>query len=309
MATFSTATSNFADLVQETVKGAAEEELRSKLVHAMPGNYIRSNFIPGTDLVRIGRYADGAAQTAALTEGTAPTAQALTIASEAFTATQVGGVWEWTDLAELDSPHNVVAINADKAGRQAALTIDTLVREVLNAGTSVLYVAGAARSALAASDKLTGAFIKKVVRNLSRNNVPTFGDGFYRAIIHPDVTYDLFTDTADGGWMDASKYTDSQVMKLLTGEMGRYHRVRFLETSEAKTFASTTTVYSTFVFGPGAYTLADSQNLASYFVPAGGHPSDPLAQKNKIGWKVRFGSMLVDEAGPRYVRIESGVTA
>jgi N4-gp56 family major capsid protein len=314
MATLSTATSGFSTLVQETVGKAAEQELRSALVHAMPGNYVPTNFIKGTNLVRLARYADVAAQTTALTEGTAPTAQALTIASEAFSATQVGGVFELTDLAQLDSPHDLIAINAERAGRQAAVTIDTLVREILAAGASVQYVTAASRSLLATSNVITGAQVKKMVANLKRNNVPTFADGFYRAIIHPDCIYDLQTDTATGGWMDVHKYATGPDgnLPLLTGEQGRYAGVRFLESAAAKVFvdagASSADVYSTIFFGPGAYTLADSQNLASYFVPPGGDHSDPISQKAQIGWKVRFGAMLVDEAGPRYIRLESGAT-
>lgn len=318
MATLTTATSNFSALVQEVVGKAAEEELRTKLVHTQPGNYLSTSFIKGTNLVRLARYADLAAQTTALTEGTAPTAQALTIASEAFSATQLGGVLELTDLAQIDSPHDLIAINAERAGRQAATTIDILVREILAAGASVQYVTATSRATLATSNVITGAQVKRMVAILSKNNVPTFGDGFYRAIVHSDTVYDLFTDTATGGWMDASKYVDNA--PLLNGEIGRYHRVRFLETggtgtgtgAGAKVFvdggASNADVYSTYFFGPGSYTMADSQRLSSYFIAPGGDHSDPIAQKAAIGWKVRFGAMLVDEAGPRYVRLESGAT-
>ena len=34
-----------------------------------------------------------------------------------------------------------------------------------------------------------------------------------------------------------------------------------------------------------------------------------LAQVASLGWKCRIGAMLVDEAGARYVRIESGATS
>ena len=312
MATLSTATSNFSTLVQEVVAKAAEEELRSRLVHAMPGNYLPTNFIKGTNLVRLARYADIAitSTTVALTEGTAPTAQALTIASEGFSATQVGGVFELTDLAQLDSPHDLIAINAERSGRQAAATIDYLVKVVLQAGASQLFISGSAISTIATSNVMTGAFVKKVVANLARTNVPTFSDGFYRAIIHPDTVYDLFTDTASGGWMDASKYVDNT--PLLNGELGRYHRVRFLETSAAAVTVNggvtNADVYSTYFFGPDSYTLADSQNLSAYFVAPGGDHTDPIAQKAAIGWKVRFGCMLVDEAGPRYVNAITGAT-
>jgi N4-gp56 family major capsid protein len=318
MATLSTATSNFSALVQEVVVKSAEEELRAKLVHAMPGNYLPTSFIKGTNLVRFARYADVAAQTTALTEGTTPTAQALTIASEAFSATQIGGVFELTDLAQLDSPHDLIAINAERAGRQAAVTYDVLVREILAAGASVQYVTAAARTAIASSNIITGAQVKKMVAILARNNVPTFGDGFYRSIISSDAVYDLFTDTANGGWMDASKYVDNT--PLLNGELGRYHRVRFMEVGGlgsgtnpgAKVFvdggASSADVYSTIFFGPDAYTLADSQRLSAYFVAPGGDHNDVIAQKAAIGWKGRFGCMLVDEAGPRYIRLEHAAT-
>lgn len=318
MATLSTATSNFSALVQEVVAKSAEQELRTSLVHTMPGNFLPARIVKGTNFYRFARYADVAAQTAALTEGTPPTAQALTIATEGGSATQVGGVFEITDLATLDSPHDLIAINAERAGRQAASTIDILVREILAAGASVQYATGAARSTLATTSILTGALLKKMVAILSKNNVPTFGDGFYRAIIHSDPVYDLFTDTANGGWMDASKYTDNT--PLLKGELGRYHRVRFLETGGlgtgtnpgAKVFpdagASSADVYSTFIMGPDAYAYLDNVALQAYFIPPGGDHADPIAQLAKIGWKTRFGCMLVDEAGPRYIRLESGAT-
>jgi N4-gp56 family major capsid protein len=318
LATLSTATSNFSDLVQQVIAKAAEQELRTNLVHTIPSNYVPATIVKGTNRIRFARYADVAAQTTALTEGTPPTAQSLTIASEGASATQIGGIFEITDLAELDSPHDLIAINAERAGRQAASTIDILVREVLNAGASVQYVTATSRATLATSNVVTGALVKKMVALLTRTNVPTFGDGFYRAIVHSDVVYDLFIDGATGGWMDASKYVDNT--PLLKGELGRYHRVRFLETGGtgsgtnpgAKVFvdggASSADVYSTVFLGPGAYALADSQPLASYFVAPGGDHSDPIAQLAKIGWKTRFGCMLIDEAGPRYIRLESGAT-
>ena len=309
MATLTTATTNFSALVQEVVAKAAEEELRARLPHAMPGNYLPTSFIKGTNLVRLARYADLAAQTTALTEGTPPTAQSLTIASEAFSATQLGGVLEVSDLAQLDSPHDPIAITAERAGRQAALTIDRLVREILVAGASVQYVTQTARNLLATSNVVTAAQVKKMAANLKRNNVPSFRDGSYRAIIHPDVVYDLQTDTATGAWLDI-KYTDA--IGLISGEIGRFAGVRFIESTEAWTDpnggAGSVTAYSTIFLGPDAYTIADSQNLSSYFVAPGGDHSDPIAQKAAVGWKVRFGAMLVDEAGPRYIRLESGAT-
>lgn len=309
MATTTTATSGFSNLVQEVVGRAAEAELRAALVHARPGFYQPLNFIKGTNLIRLARYADLADQTAALTEGTPPTDQALTISSESFSATQLGGTIAVSDLGQLDSPHDLIAVAAEHAGRQAASTIDTLVREIIAAGASVSLVTAASRSLLATSNVVTAAQVKKMVTILEANNVPRFSDGLYRAIVHPHVVYDLMTDTAAGAWLDL-KYTDN--MPMIVGEVGRFAGVRFIQSSKAKVFAdagaSSADVYSTVFFGPNAWALADSQNLASYYVAPGGNHSDAIAQKAIVGWKVRFGSMLVDEAGPRYIRLESGAT-
>jgi N4-gp56 family major capsid protein len=98
----------------------------------------------------------------------------------------------------------------------------------------------------------------------------------------------------------------------VANEVGLYAGTRFLQTAYARLFvdggAASADVASTFVFGPGAYCVADSQTLATYFVPPGGNHSDPLAQLAKVGWKYRGGAMLVDEAGPRYIRLESAMT-
>lgn len=308
MATTTTATSNFSALVQETVRGLVEKELRAARPHAMPGNYRPATMIPGTNLLRFARYADLAAQTTALTEGTAPTDQELTIASESFSATQLGGTIALSDLAALDSPNDLIAIAAERAADQAARSMDNNVKTILQAATSVQYSNGSARSAVSAV--ASGDLIKRLVARLVRNNVPRFGDGFYRCIMHPFVQYDIFADTASGGWMDATRYVDN--LPMLAGELGAYHGVRFQITSNASVFttagAGSVDVYSSFFFGPEAYALGDSQTLNAYFTPFGNDHSDPIAQKAIVGWKVRFGAALLDEAGPRYIRLESAAT-
>lgn len=305
MATFSTATSGFSDLVQELVSKQLEDELRSNLPHTTPGNYVPGQLIKGTNIIRYARYADLGAATTPLTEGAAPTSQALTIGSETLSVAQYGGVVEWTDLAELDSPHEIVAVASERASRQAADTIDVLVRDVLAAGTNVKYSNGAARSAVSAT--LTGAKVKQMFWFLRDSKVDTFGDGTYRAIITPEQAYDLESDTANGGWMDAHKYVDNT--PLLTNEVGRYAGIRFMVSPNAKVFAtagaSSVDVHSAFVMGPRSYAIGDSQSLAAYFIPRGGDHSDPLAQLGKLGWKCRFGTILLDEAGARYVRLET----
>ena len=320
MATTTTSTSNFSDLVTQLVAARAQEELRARAVHAMPGMYVPARFIKGTNTLRYARYADLAVSTATLTEGTAPTDDALTISSEFFTAAQYGATVAVSDLANLDSPHDLISIAAERVAYKAVRSMDTLVRDVIHANVLTSAVFGAtasatlttntANSAVAVAGVLTGAFVKQMVARLKGANVPQFADGTYRCIIHPAQEYDLVSDTSVNGWIESRKYVDNT--NLLTGEIGQFAGVRFIVSSDAKVYAtagaSSGNVYNALFLGPDAYTIGDSQTLQSYFVAPGGDHSDPLAQRAIVGYKMRFGTLLLDEAGARYRVLKTQAT-
>ena len=320
MATTTTSTSGFSDLVTQLVAARAEEELRARAVHAMPGMYVPARFVKGTNTLRYARYADLAVSTATLTEGTAPTDDALTISSEYFTAAQYGATVAISDLANLDSPHDLISIAAERVAYKAVRSMDTIVRDNIhaNAATSAVFGATAsatltqnpANSAVAAAGLLSGSFVKQMVARLKGSNVPTFADGTYRCIIHPAQEYDLVSDTTVNGWIESRKYVDNT--NLLTGEIGMFAGVRFIVSSDAKVYAtagaSSGNVYNALFLGPDSYAIGDSQTLQSYFVAPGGDHSDPLAQKALVGYKMRFGSLLLDEAGARYRILKTQAT-
>jgi hypothetical protein len=286
----------------------------------MPGLYVPARFIKGTNTLRYARYADLAVSTATLTEGTAPTDDALTISSEYFTAAQYGATVAISDLANIDSPHDLISIAAERIAYKAVRSMDTIVRDNIHANvlTSAVYGATAsatltqntANSAVAAAGLLTGSFVKQMVARLKGANVPQFADGTYRCIIHPAQEYDLVSDTSVNGWIESRKYVDNT--ELLTGEIGQFAGVRFIVSSDAKVYATagaaSGNVYNALFLGPDAYAIGDSQTLQSYFVAPGGDHNDPLAQKAIVGYKMRFGSLLLDEAGARYRVLKTQAT-
>jgi len=320
MATTTTSTTNFSDLVTQLVAARALEELRARAVHAMPGLYVPARFIKGTNTLRYARYADLAVSTATLTEGTAPTDDALTISSEFFTAAQYGATVAVSDLANLDSPHDLISIAAERVAYKAVRSMDVLVRDAIHSTAKTEAVFGAtasatltqntANSAVAAAGLLSGSFVKQMVTRLKAANVPQFADGTYRCIIHPSQEYDLVSDTSVNGWIESRKYVDNT--NLLTGEIGQFAGVRFIVSSDAKVYAtagaSSGNVYAATFLGPDAYAIGDSQTLQSYFVAPGGDHHDPLAQKALVGYKMRFGSLLLDEAGARYRILKTQAT-
>ncbi len=320
MATTSTATTNFSDLVTQLVAARALEELRARAVHAMPGMYVPARFVKGTNTLRYARYADLGVVTSTLSEGVAPTDQALTISSEFFTADQYGSTVAVTDLAQIDNPHDLIGIAAERIAYQATRSMDVMVRDKIHSSAKTSAIFGAtgattltqntANSAVAAAGVLSGAFVKQMVARLKGANVPQFADGTYRCIIHPAQEYDLVSDTSVNGWIEANKYVNNT--PLLTNEIGQFAGVRFIVSSDAKVYdtagASSGNVYNALFLSPDAYTIGDSQTLQSYFVAPGGDHSDPLAQKALVGYKMRFGSLLLDEAGARYRILKTQAT-
>ena len=313
----------YSALITELVAQQAQENLRDRLVHAMPGNYTSGRFQKGSNEIRYARYPDltPLGINDVLGEGLAPAEYDLSITTESFVPRQYGKVLKITDLAQLDSPHDLISIASERLARAATESMDTIIRDVLKQGTNVRYAAGrVSRATVAATDKLTGLEVKQTVAKLKAANVPTFADGFYRAIIHPSVEFDILTDTSPNGFLEASKYTKN--LELLNGEIGAYSGVRFLVSPTAATFTGgvggALTIHSTFMFGPDAYIVGDSQTLQSYFVAPGGDHADPVAQIATLGFKMRFGAILRGEGAtgefdgsntstgqPRYIRVES----
>lgn len=179
------------------------------------------------------------AVTTPLTEGVTPAGQ--TIRQTAFTAMvkPYGAHVEITD--ELDMYHldNLHQETANLLSDQAALSLDTICRDAMCAGLNVQYAnSKTSRGALAATDKLTAADIKKAVRTLKRNNCKPFPDGFYHAIVHPDAVFDL---TADSQWVDIAKYQDKS--KIERYELGCLYKVKFFESTNAKIFKAASYLY------------------------------------------------------------------
>lgn len=309
MAQTDTTTTNFSSTVTALVMQRLEEIMAASKPHAAGDGFTRGTLMKGHNQLTYVAYAKLAAVTTALTEGTAPTAQALAIATDTITAPQMGWVAQITDLAQQESPHELVAVASARIAEQAADSVDIFVRDILAAGSSVKYSNGSARSAVSAV--ITGALIKRTVAQLRKNNVDAFPDGFYRAIVSPDAIYDLEADTATGGWMDISKYVSEGRPGLIGGEIGRYAGVRFQISTNAKVFATagagSVDVHSAFFFGPAAYAVGDLQSMQGYFEPGGGI-SDPLRQISKVGAKVALGAALLDANGARYLRLEHAVT-
>ena len=241
--------------------------------------------------------------TATLTEWITPDDTAITFTTISLTANQYGMYAIITDILEDVSPVPMVSEALKVIGQNMARIIDQVIQGVLAAGTNVIYPGTiSARANIAATDLMTPTLLAKANAFLSTKAAPVFWDG-YIACMHPNIIFDLQTGTATWAFMDLSKYTEAGRAQLVKGEIGKIFNVRVVSSPFIQTFASTVTVYPTYVMWKGAYGVADLQGLRSYMVGDGASKSDPLAQRRYVWAKVAFNAIILQQDA--LVRIES----
>lgn len=250
-----------------------------------------------------------------LTEGVTPDGKTLDVSTITSTVSQYGDYITQSDVLELTALDNTILEATKLLGRQAGATLDTITRNVLQAGTNVTYcpkigadgaeTAVTSRANLDATAQLTVKVLQQVVAKLRAQNAPTI-NGKYVAIVHPYVAYDLMRDPE---WIDAHKY--AQPTNLYEGEIGEIAGIRFVQTTEAKIYSGSGCptglgVFGTLVFGEGAYGVTEItggglQTIVKQKGSAG--TADPLDQRSSIGWKaIKTAELLI----PNYlVRVES----
>ena len=114
-----------------------------------------------------------------------------------FTATteQYGTVVRLSDLAEVTARHDLVGRTIYVLGLQAAETYDTLIFNVLNAGTSTYFPNGRSGvSTLLATDLVTYTDLTALDANLQNNGGRPFESGLYAFVCSPFVYNGLLRD-------------------------------------------------------------------------------------------------------------------
>ena len=268
----------------------------------------------GGKTIEFRKYSPLAKATTPLTEGVTPNGQNLDVSTITATVAQYGGYIELSDVLLLTAIDNNLVQATQLIASQAGRTLDTITREVLCAGTNVIYASASHTSratlvggAGSGNDYLTVDYVKKAVRALKKMNAPKY-NGYYWGIINQDVAYDLMKDPE---WIDPHKYVDTA--NIYYGEIGQIAGVRFVETSEAKIFAgagaSSRDVYATLIGGANAYGVTEvtGGGLQHIVKPLGSAGAgDPLNQRATVGWKaIKTAEILVQEY---MVRVESTST-
>jgi N4-gp56 family major capsid protein len=276
---------------------------------------------PGAS-VKFTVFADLAAATTALGEAEDVTPVAMSDAQVTVTLNEYGNATVTTAKLRASSFLPVDPVAANAVGYNAGLSIDTIARNVLQAGDNVIYATGgtdtaAARVDMDVDDTLTAKDIRRAVAQLRGANVPTIG-GNYVGFIHPDVSYDLRGITDASGWRDSYKYTNA--MPLYNGEIGMFEGVRFMESPRAPLFANayngsgaagTGDSYGTLIMGQQALAKAVSMGGEYGAQPTivYGTVTDLLQRFRPVGWKHFVGYSVFRQEALRRIESSSSIGA
>ena len=327
------ATTTYSNLSQRTNAFAAKE----MLAHAEPILCLSKFGMPKpmpknkANVVKFRRPVPLAVATTPLTEGSPPTAKALTYEDVTVTLHQYGDVVEITDVVNDLAEDPVLKDAAMMCGEQAAETIETLTWGVLQGGTNVFYANGSARNAVntvitlnkqrAITRQLKANRGKKVTSMLSSSvkfNTEAVAAAFI-AFAHTDLESDI---RGLAGFPPTEQYGS---MKALPYEIGKVEDVRYILTpvlssvadaggsagSMVSTTGSSADVYPVVYVAKDAYghvALKGAEAMSPTIINPGQlDKSDPLGQKGMVGWKTYHKAFIANQSW--MCRLECAATA
>lgn len=256
----------------------------------------------GTGMIYWTRFVNLPLVSAGQGEGVPTTAIQMTAVNVTGSTAQIDAAVSVSDLLKYSSFGDMMKQATELLGYNAGLSIDTIVRDALSQNLTTQIAGGVAHYSLIASTGVMSITeIRKAVRKLAANDAVKPDGGFWISVIHPNQAYDLHADTTNGGWLTANTYRD-QTDGLLTGETGKLLGVRFLETSNGKTLATSSVVGSSVVYeaqflGKEAFGVTSLQDLQIIMHGFGsGGVADPTDKVATAGYKTTFGAQVLNSA-------------
>ena len=287
--------------------------------------FLQTKPIPknSSSTIKFRRYDALSEATADLTEGVTPASSTITSSDYEATLSQIGAWVGITDKVADTHEDPIIKEYTDILAKQAALSVEKRLYNVMKAGTNVYYANGTARTDV--NTPFTKALQQKITRGFKRQNASVITKKLssnanmetvsvkpsFIAFIHPDLEP---TIQALAGFKDVVDYGS---MTPYPTEIGCVGDVRYL----------TSTVFSAWTDGGGAYAgsgtamistgtaQADvypiifiSDNCAAVtplkgatainpFVknPGESREGDQLGQRGWIGWKTYFAALILNQ--------------
>lgn len=251
----------------------------------------------GGQSIRFTRTVHFSVVTAALTEGTNPTAVGFSSENVSATVHEYGYGTKISSLFELTTIDTGLKAKTKELGYHAGLSLDTILRDVMLAGATAQY-AGAKSNItdVNSTDTLSVTELRKVAKTLFENAAPTWENGMYRGILSPTGQYQLQGDATVGNWVNVNIYNDGKNAELVKkGVLGRLMGIDLIPTNNPSSPATigagaSTTGYHELVAGKGAVAEVDISGQGGDYIihkkSGSSDTSNPLNMYSTLAWKV-----------------------
>lgn len=294
MANALTGTAAMGNAVQQAFDRMVEFSLRSQpLFRQLADKSPAQQAMPGSSVV-LELYGDLAQVTGTLTETIDPDAVAVgNPTTVTVTLNEYGSTVLQTRLLNLYSFTDVAPAITNQVAYNMANSVDLTVQNVIrNNATNIIMEAagnlvpsGGTITNIVGTDVFKSRDIRTAVAQLRTNQaVPRKGSA-YLAALHPQVSYDLRSETGDTGWRQPHDY--SAPGSIWNGELGVYEGAYFVETPRAYSTqagsgagASQIRVFNTYVMGQQFLAEALTEEFHVVFGPV----VDKLMRFRPVGW-------------------------
>jgi N4-gp56 family major capsid protein len=236
-----------------------------------------------------------------LKEGVIPTGKKMGIVAITVSLAQYGDYVTISDLSKKHGVHPIVLGAEEELSASYALTQEELIRNTLIGCTNILFAdayngssyvstpssEAALQTALASyTCNVTSEVLAKASTQLYKTAKGKKYQGQYLvAVVHPDIAFDIRMKDPNG-WIEAHKYAAPE--EIFTGEIGRMHGIRFVESNLAPVIKKDGQSYATFktlVFAKDAFAIVD---------PEGGNMQMIIKNEDEIGGPLnQFGTVGV----------------
>jgi len=199
---------------------------------------------------------------------------------------------------------------ANVLGKNMVDTLDKLAQTTLDSATHIIGYnggtlktdAGFAEASVAGTDLFDSKIARDSVALLRRRNAHGRDNAdMYIAVIHPDVSVDIMSDT---GWLSPHQYVNTG--NIYNAEIGAYLGARYVQSPRATVVAdgaTSTKVYRTYFLG--AQALVEAVVAREHVVV--GPQTDKLRRFFPIGWLYHGGFAIYRQEAIEIARTASSI--
>lgn len=311
----------YGSISPRTAAYAAKELLKHAAFEIVLGNFGATKPCPKnhSDTVKFRRLIPLTVSTTPLQEGITPASDVMTQEYVSVTLRQYGRYITVTDWVRDTHEDPILNDATTLLGELARGTTEQIIYNATKGGTGVSYANGAARTSVntpislnkqrAVVRTLRANKAKKITRVLSGS--PDYGtypvEAAYVAVGHTHLEHDIrgmpgFTPVAEYGSMKPICPEEigavEDVRYVLSADLAPFTDAGGTAGSMVSTTGTSADVYPLIFMGMdffGQVPLKGANSLKPFVINASHVESDPLAQRNKVGFKFAFSALILNE--------------